>query len=123
MDIDLKQLSSPTNNIPYPGVFPIIYGYQFKDDGIKGANFDLAALQYIGSKELRARTLTSKDNTLFLGNISLKTPSIKEIQKRLLTNPISLKTNLRNVPLQRQPGEKSPYNYTPYTLNYRDLRH
>ena len=41
------------------------------DNGLIGESFDPAALLYLGGEELVAGTITSKDNTLFLGDIHL----------------------------------------------------
>ena len=46
------------------------------DDGIVGESVDYTSLLYKGGEEITAQTLDSKDNTLFLGNISLKKPSL-----------------------------------------------
>ena len=46
------------------------------DDGIIGESVDYTSLLYKGGEEITAKTLDSKDNTLFLGNISLKKQSL-----------------------------------------------
>ena len=46
------------------------------DNGEMGKTIDATALYYIGGEELVAGTLAQKDNTLFLGNISLNRSSI-----------------------------------------------
>lgn len=56
----------------------------FVDNGTKGSTIDPTQLLYVGGKSLVAGCITSKDNTLFLGNIELlkKENDIKNIIKK-----------------------------------------
>lgn len=45
------------------------------DNGIVGSTLDATALLFIGGQNIIAGTLTSKDNTLFLGNIKQNVPN------------------------------------------------
>lgn len=49
-------------------------GVSFIDTGIIGEVIDPQSLLYIGSENITAKTLTAKDNTLFLGNIEIMRP-------------------------------------------------
>lgn len=77
----------------------------FTDDGMIGYNIDPTRLLYIGGESIIANTITSKDNTLFLGNIKLNRLSI----------PSELKTSLKG-------AYKNRVNITTreITINYSD---
>lgn len=49
------------------------------DDGIKGSSISDTHILFVGGDELVVGTLTSKEGTLFAGNISIKRPKIKDI--------------------------------------------
>lgn len=51
---------------------------KYTDDGTVGETIDPTQLLYIGGESIVADTITSKDNTLFLGNITLQRPAIPE---------------------------------------------
>lgn len=46
------------------------------DTGLLGSTIDAASLLFIGGQDIIAKTITHKDNTLFLGNIKNKVPNI-----------------------------------------------
>ena len=48
------------------------------DNGVFGRTIEPASLYFIGGEEMSASTLAQKDNTLFLGNIKLKKPTLKD---------------------------------------------
>lgn len=52
----------------------------FIDDGLKGDNIDPTELLYKGGEVIKSKSITQKDNTLFLGNISISRehPNIAE---------------------------------------------
>lgn len=60
----------------------------FIDTNTTGESVDPTELLYIGGEEIIARTLNQKDNTLFLGNISIKRPSVLNSIKTQIKNSI-----------------------------------
>ena len=52
----------------------------YVDNGTTGSIIDATQLLYVGGEEIIAETFTQKDNTLFLGNIQLKRPTVGNIQ-------------------------------------------
>ena len=52
----------------------------YTDNGMYGSTIDPTELLYVGGKEIKALTMTSKDNTMFLGNITQKNFLVKSIQ-------------------------------------------
>lgn len=48
------------------------------DNGVYGSSIEPASLYFIGGEELVAGTLAQKDNTLFLGNLELKKPTLEK---------------------------------------------
>lgn len=52
----------------------------FIDDGERGSTVDPTELLFIGGREITALTMADKDGTLFLGNITEKTDSLKPLQ-------------------------------------------
>lgn len=52
----------------------------YVDNGTAGSTIDPTELLYIGGKDITALTMTSKDNTLFLGNITQKNSLVTSIQ-------------------------------------------
>ena len=59
----------------------------YVDTGNIGEYVDPTQLLYIGGESIVAKTITNKDNTLFLGNIELLRPSIpEELQKKIVLN-------------------------------------
>jgi hypothetical protein len=52
----------------------------FIDDGLIGYNIDSSKLMFIGGESITAGCITQKDNTLFLGNIKIKRPSLSYIK-------------------------------------------
>lgn len=83
---------------------PVAETIKYTDNGSLGATVDPTELLYIGGESVIAGTMTQKDNTLFLGNITLNRESIPkeikdsiEISKNIIINNSSLKTSLREV--------------------------
>ena len=58
----------------------------FIDNNSTGESIDPTLLLYVGGEEILAGTISQKDNTLFLGNISLNKYSIPDIIKKELLN-------------------------------------
>lgn len=50
----------------------------FVDTNTTGETIDPSLLYYIGSKDIKVKTMTQKDGVMFLGNISLKQKSVTE---------------------------------------------
>lgn len=72
----------------------------FIDNGMIGDTIDPTELLYIGGEEIVASTITSKNNTLFLGNIKITRPSVPDKVKEDLSPS---KEQLENG--DRQPSE------------------
>lgn len=75
-DIQIPTIQNNTSDIIYI------------DNGLQGEIIDATSLLYIGGEEIIAETFTQKDNTLFLGNIKLKRPTVGNlnISKKNNTN-------------------------------------
>ena len=58
------------------GDYPCASTVTITDDGIIGSTIDASSLYFIGGEECIAGTLTQKDNTLFLGDITLTRPNL-----------------------------------------------
>ena len=58
----------------------------YTDNGTTGATIDPTELLFIGGREIKALTMTEKDGTLFLGNITEKNLSVANIQSYFNTN-------------------------------------
>lgn len=67
------------------------------DTGREGTNIDPTKLLYIGGESIIANTITSKDNTLFLGNIKLKRESISDTIKNDLKTAVNNITTINRV--------------------------
>lgn len=50
------------------------------DDGIIGSTFPAESLLFIGGDELIVGTIATKDNVLFGGDITLKRPSLEDVE-------------------------------------------
>nr|DAY45714.1 MAG TPA: stabilization protein [Crassvirales sp.] len=66
----------------------------FYDTGVGGVTVDPTELLYLGGTELIAETLTQKDNTLFLGNITLINTFIENADKELLKKTANIEYEL-----------------------------
>lgn len=64
----------------------------FVDTGTTGNNVDPTELLYKGGDIISCETLEQKDNTLFMGNISLKRPSIVSLKSQIAMNTPSCAT-------------------------------
>ena len=72
------------------------------DNGTIGETVDPTELLYVGGESIVAKTMTQKDNTLFLGNLEIDRPSINtEVKELLLLDSPNeselLKTTLREI--------------------------
>lgn len=101
---------------------------QFTDTNIGGSVENSDILLYIGGEELVVGTIAAKDNTLFAGNLSLKRPSMEQLNKLWKDNMST--TNIQwvyadyadsNVYEQSEDLRSTAntlYPYLPLTLNY-----
>ena len=62
----------------------------YTDNGNYSESIDVSKLLYIGGREITASTITAKDNTLFLGDLMLKSlgndNNLKEVLRRQIDN-------------------------------------
>ena len=79
--------SSPLGNMTVTTYETKILPITFIDNNTVGDSIDPTLLLYIGGEDITASTLSQKDSTLFLGNITLKKPVIPETIKTLLLEP------------------------------------
>ena len=79
--------SSPLGNMTVTTYETKILPITFIDNNTVGDSIDPTLLLYIGGEDITASTLSQKDSTLFLGNITLKKPVIPETVKTLLLEP------------------------------------
>lgn len=86
-----------------------IYKAEVIDDGTKGSIVDSTLLLYIGGKSLRPSTLTSKDNTLFLGNIDYS--SNEKLYKTLTKVTASISDIENQSTAQQQDNSQLEENY------------
>lgn len=90
----------------------------FVDNGTIGETIDPTELLYKGGDDIKAKTIEQKDETLFLGNITVTRPSI-DIKDRLLTDNEASKThpiaNDKIIAIAKQRNfrlaSKSPFTY------------
>lgn len=81
-------------------VHPSMTGYirgnktmYYKDNGLNRISIDPTQLLYVGGEPILFNTFDQKDNTLFLGNISLRRPSVSKFRT---TNGKTLSEKIRN---------------------------
>ncbi len=67
--------------------------YNYTDTGTYNTAIDPTILMYLGGVEITASTITQKDNTLFLGDLTLAGDIFTEEQMRLLKEYFSSKRN------------------------------
>ena len=84
---------------------------EYTDTGIEGTIADNTQLLYVGGRDITAKTMTQKDNTLFLGNITQNDVDYNEI-KSVLNDvkvvPHSLQNNSDIIN-----NQSTYYDYTP----------
>ena len=100
-DINLKSNSQEINYI---------------DTGNTGESIDPTLLLYIGGKEIVANTMTHKDNTLFLGNITLKDEVITLDSSLIEKIANTVSTEYRNINIDI--GDFNSYYYYDNQLKY-----
>lgn len=77
------------------------------DNGSVGETIDATKLLFIGGEPVAPATFTAKDNTLFLGNITLKRPSIGNlmVNDKTITDTFRDLVGDNDVPLQNKPSD------------------
>ena len=100
-------------------------GITITDKGIGGRAIEASSLYFIGGEKLIAETLAQKDNTLFLGGITIDRPNVgdleissQKIRDLAKANPASDTTSLATI-ANPEIGYKSAVNtnYSPSTAN------
>lgn len=76
----------------------------FTDNGIVGVTIDPTKLLFIGGESIICKTMTHKDNTLFLGNISLNKTNISTTIKNYFYNKLVMFTNGKTLPVPTMEG-------------------
>lgn len=69
------------------------------DTGLNGDDLDPTKMLYIGGESIIANAITTKDNTLFLGNIELIRPSILDSVKAKLISEVVVYQSFRRIKL------------------------
>lgn len=80
------------------------------DNGRNGYTIDPTQLLYIGGEDIIANTLTQKDNTLFLGNISVNRPNISNDLKKFFKSGLTVSASTRDITIDTIPN--TFYSYT-----------
>lgn len=79
--IDGEWKPLPLKRIMYSRQTPTI---QYIDTNTEGTIEDVTKLLYLGGEDIKAKTISAKDGTLFLGNIEIQRPSVADIQSSVL---------------------------------------
>ena len=92
----------------------------FTDDGTTGSSVDSTFLLYVGGEDITAGTLVQKDNTLFLGNLTVKRQLIDEQGSSTIKDYFDASKSGRNVSFTYDTSIKSlnladPIGLYPYT--------
>lgn len=88
------------------------------DNGTLGETIDPTQLLYIGGEDIIAGTITQKDNTLFLGNIKLNRPSLKNtIKDNIKSTQHSISCESRHKEVNYLEGEINYNNNTIFINN------
>lgn len=85
---------------------------EYTDNGLNGETVDPTLLLYIGGEDIIANTLTQKDNTLFLGNITLN--------RKVINNDVKTYFNGKSVNFSTKSifyNYPTGYYYNKYQLN------
>ena len=81
----------------------------FLDDGMKGDSIDPSELLYKGGESLVCKTLEQKDDTLFMGNLTIERPSLLDLKSEIQSK-ISLSDSTRIInPLEVTTGSYKYY--------------
>lgn len=79
------------------------------DDGKNGDIVDPESLYYKGGESILAETMTTKDNTLFLGNIFINRPIINSVNISEIQQYTNISCDRRNVYPHKVSGDPYPY--------------
>ena len=99
----VKQLADIECNSPSP--------ITYTDRGVDGNIIDPRILLYIGGEQIIANTLNQKDNTLFLGNITLKREIIEDSIATYIKNNSVIEYRNDAKLISYQPSNDSVYSY------------
>lgn len=89
---EIKSIAENDQSKPLPFIVEYtienstIPNISYIDNGTLGETIDPTQLLYIGGEDIIAGTITQKDNTLFLGNVKLNRPALKNIIKDNIKN-------------------------------------
>lgn len=86
----------------------------YTDNGTLGETIDPTQLLYIGGEDIIAGTITSKDNTLFLGNIELKQLSVADDLKASIKDSA---ITLERKDLNNNEENSNSYHYSNVFIN------
>ena len=82
---------------------PQIASISYIDNGTLGETIDPTQLLYIGGEDIIAGTITQKDNTLFLGNITLNKLSIpRDIKDNIEKTTVSPQRRALNIDIDKE---------------------
>lgn len=86
------------------------------DNNTTGESIDPTLLLYVGGEEIIANTISQKDNTLFLGDITLKKPSIPQEIKNSIrdTDSTTIKEDYRQINIKSSSIDNVDINTTYY---------
>lgn len=73
--------------------------YTYIDTGRTGSSIDPSQMLYIGGEDIIAGTLAQKDNTLFLGNITVNRPELLDIKDSIKNTTVSTRKNTSSTSL------------------------
>lgn len=88
----------------------------YTDSGSGGSTIDPTELLYKGGEEIVPYTIAQKDNTLFLGNLTIKRSSIPEIVREHISE-LTVFSDNKTEPVMVNDNASSFYNYKGY-LDY-----
>lgn len=88
------------------------------DDGIIGEDIDEYSLFYKGGNSLKVKTLNQKDNTLFVGNIEEKVPTLPKDIVEAIQNDTTKNLIKYDYVEVKVPYQKSDYIYEEKSIEY-----
>lgn len=90
----------------------------YTDNGTTGSSIDPTELLFVGGKAIKVLTMTEKDKTLFMGNITQENSSIEKLQDYFLAHPATISFGFSNsIKNFSQPHDSEVYPYS-NTLKY-----
>lgn len=91
LSIDPRKVCRITSDISldyYNNFETVVSPLYYTDNGLSGDTIDPTELLYVGGEDIVCSTISQKDNTLFLGDIEIKKPSINSSIKSFFRNQI-----------------------------------